>query len=83
MGILFAVIPIIGGINYVCYYTCYRKGRAVIYYKRKFINLGTLQGKTYNEIVAVVGSPNSVSSSAGRGKDLSMAANRLSYIIII
>lgn len=36
--------------------------------QRKFINLGTLQGKTYNEIVAVVGSPNSVSSSADGGK---------------
>lgn len=36
---------------------------------QKFVNLGTLSGKTYSEIVSAVGQPSAVSSMAG-GKKL-------------
>lgn len=37
--------------------------------QQKFVNLGTLTGKTKNEIIAAVGAPNAISASA-EGKTL-------------
>ena len=66
-GLLMAIVPIIIGIiGYAVMSAAVRvPGNAL---QQKFVDLGTLKGKSLSEITSVVGSPNSVSTMAGGTK---------------
>ncbi|MBQ7500866.1 MAG: hypothetical protein IJT91_08230 [Clostridia bacterium] len=57
------IIPIIGGlIMYLVIHALVRSPGKVL--NAKFVKLGTLKGKTFQEITAACGQPNSVSATA-------------------
>lgn len=63
MEALIFIGPIIGGIIlYLIMHVLVRAPGAVL--QSKFVSLGTLQGKTYDEIVAKCGQPNASSAKA-------------------
>ena len=56
-----AVIPIVGGVVlFLLIFLIVRLPGGIL--QQKFVKMGNLQGKTYNEIVAVCGLPRSQSS---------------------
>ncbi len=66
--ILFSVLATIGGIIWYLITTMVVRAPGAVLNK-KFVSLGTLSGKSYDEIAYVVGQPNAV-SSVGNGQVL-------------
>lgn len=58
---MYFILPLLGGIIlYLIISVAVRSGGAML--NKKFVDLGTLKGKSYTEIEKAVGKPNSISS---------------------
>lgn len=66
--LLYSIIPIIGGLIWFAISSAAVKAPGAAL-NQKFVSLGTLSGKSFNEIASVVGQPSAV-SAMGNGQIL-------------